>query len=240
MLHKELTIVIPSKNEEKYIGNLLDDISNQYDIKGTKIVISDSSDDKTIDVVSKFKDKLNIIITKGGKVSQARNNGFKECNTEYILFLDADVRLTSYFQIYENFIQIKSRKSQKEKALLTCPLSCYSGDWRCELGYMFYNIFHKILTMKYPFAIGGFFMVDSNSFKRFGKFNEFVDNSEDFLFSQNYSIDEFIISKHKIGLDDRRFIKIGYLGTIKHLLINFYFFLKKDKKHFHKKSGYWG
>ena len=240
MLHKELTIVIPTKNEEKYIGNILNDISNQYDIKETKIIISDSSDDKTLDIVSEFKDKLNIVVTKGGKVSEARNNGFKQCNTEYVLFLDADVRLNSPYLIYENLIQLKSKKFNKDRALLTCPSYCYSNSLKCKIGYMLYNIIHKIITLRYPFAIGGFFMVDSGSFKKFGNFNEFVDNSEDFLFSQNYTVDEFIISKYKIGLDDRRFLKIGYWGTLKHLIYNFYSFLRKDKKHFYKKSGYWG
>jgi glycosyltransferase involved in cell wall biosynthesis len=244
MLSKELTIVIPTKNEEKYIGYLLRDLLHQYDIKNTKIVIADSSDDGTLDVVVDFQRRfgniLNIIVTEGGTVSRARNNGFRYCNTDYILFLDADVRLRHHFHIYDCLIRLKAKKFHNKKALLTSPIYCYSNDWKCKWGYKIYNLIHKKLTNKYPFAIGGFFMVDCESFKKFGKFNEMVDNSEDFLFSQNYSPNDFIISKYKMGLDDRRFKKIGYWNTIKHLLTNLYKFIKKDKEHFNKKSGYWG
>ena len=244
MLSKQLTIVIPTRNEEKYIGYLLRDLLHQYDIKGTKIVIADSSDDGTLDVVvdfqRKFGNMLNIIVTEGGTVSKARNNGSIYCTTDYILFLDADIRLRNAFHICDCLIQLKAKNYNKGKALLTSPIYCYKNDWKCRLGYRIYNFIHRILTIKYPFAIGGFFMLDYKSFKKFGRFNEFVDNSEDFLFSQNFSPDEFVISKTKIGLDDRRFKKIGYFYTVKHLLVNFYKFIKKDKKHFHKKSGYWG
>lgn len=244
MLSKELTIVIPTKNEENYIGHLLKDLLHQYDIDKTKIIIADSSDDATLDIVVDFQRKfghiLNITVTEGGTVSKARNNGSIYCNTDYILFLDADVRLRNAFHICDCLVRLKARKFHKGKGLLTSPIYCYSNDWKCRLGYKIYNFIHKILSIRYPFAIGGFFMVDYKSFKRFGRFNEFVDNSEDFLFSQNYSPDEFVISKSKMGLDNRRFKKIGYWKTVKHLLINFYKFIKNDKEHFNKKSGYWG
>ena len=81
-----LTIIIPSKNEEKYIGYLLDDLSKQ--VKDTRIIIADCSTDNTKDIIlqKKLEDNLNIELIEGGPVSEAKNNGAKLTKTPYLLF----------------------------------------------------------------------------------------------------------------------------------------------------------
>jgi glycosyltransferase involved in cell wall biosynthesis len=60
---KELvTIVIPCKNEETYIGHLLESLSQQVGIGSTRIIVADAdSTDNTLQVVKLYKDVLNII-----------------------------------------------------------------------------------------------------------------------------------------------------------------------------------
>lgn len=244
MLSEQITIIIPSKNEEGYISRLLHCLVDQYDIKGTTILVADSSTDKTPEIVKEFKERysdlVDIHLVKGGKVSQARNSGADLAKTPYLLFLDADIRFESNFHIFEAYLKAKALKLRKDKALVTSKLGSYAENWKCALAYDFYNIVHKVLVKKFPFAIGAFFMVDKQSFERFNKFNELVDNSEDFLFSQNFKPDEFTIIPHRILMDDRRFKKIGYLGFAKHLIVNMFMYLIGNKKHFHKDVGYWG
>lgn len=96
----ELSIVIPTLNEEKYIGRLLESISKQ-DFKGKLqiIVVDGKSKDKTIEIAKKYNKAitdLNVIEGKRG-ISIQRNKGAGKAKHDYLLFLDADVVLPSNF-----------------------------------------------------------------------------------------------------------------------------------------------
>ena len=72
----ELAIVIPAKNEEDMIGNLLSSlcIQNYSRMRATPIFIADAdSTDATIQVANSFSDRLDIRIVKGGSPSEGRN-----------------------------------------------------------------------------------------------------------------------------------------------------------------------
>ena len=99
MLSDKITIVVPCRNEEKYIGHLLSDLSVQKNIGNTKIIIADCSTDNTRRVIENSKLNLNVQVIDGGPVSLAKNNGAKLTKTPYILFIDADVRFFSNTQI---------------------------------------------------------------------------------------------------------------------------------------------
>ena len=244
MLSEQLTIVIPCKNEQGYISNLLHSIVMQYDIKGTRRRIADAADDDTPSVGAEFNDPykgtVNIEVIEGGLVSKARNNGAFLVKTPYVLFLDADVQFKNNFHLIQAYYIARKTKAKQNQVLITSKLGSYSSDWRCGFAYGIYNFIHSIFTKKYPFAIGAFFFTDIDSFRANGRFDEYIDNSEDFLFSQNYKPSEFIILKDKILMDDRRFKKIGYLGFAKHLIVNFFKFITGNKDHFKKDVGYWG
>ena len=63
MIKDLLTIVIPTKNESELIDVTLNHLNKQYDINGTKIIICDSSDDNTVEIVNSGKYKnLNILV----------------------------------------------------------------------------------------------------------------------------------------------------------------------------------
>lgn len=70
-------------------------------------------------------------------------------------------------------------------------------------------------------------------------FNENSDNSEDFLFSQNYKPNEFKVLDNYIGQDDRRFKKMGYIGMGWHLITNLIQYISNGRTEFTKKSKYW-
>lgn len=234
-----LSIVIPCKNEEDYIGNLLDDLSKQIYIWNIPIVIADAdSTDDTLGIIEYYEylyPQLDITVIKGGNVSYGRNRGFEKTNSDYVVFIDADVRL------YSNTTLMDSIKSYEldGKLLLTCKLKSYSSDWKSKLVFKVYNIIHHFLIKKYPFAIGAYFFISREQFIKYGMFNEKSDNSEDFLFSQNFKPKEFGVLNHYIGQDDRRFKKMGYLGMGFHLLKNLTRYIFNGRTEFTKKSKYW-
>ena len=61
MLLHQLTIVIPTFNEEKYIWRTLNEIDNQVGVKRVKIIIADAeSTDNTIHLINIWKKFNNI------------------------------------------------------------------------------------------------------------------------------------------------------------------------------------
>jgi len=95
------SIIIPTLNEEKYLPNLLKDLTKQtFDMSRVEVVhVDGNSDDKTVQVASKFCSKLNLtsLVIKDRNVAIQRNTGAKKAKGEWILFMDADNRLPNYF-----------------------------------------------------------------------------------------------------------------------------------------------
>ena len=72
MIKDFLTVVIPTKNESDLINITLGHLNKQHYINGTKVVICDSSDDNTLEIVNSKKYKnLDIVVTDGGLPSVA-------------------------------------------------------------------------------------------------------------------------------------------------------------------------
>jgi glycosyltransferase involved in cell wall biosynthesis len=233
-MKNKLTIIVPTKNEEKYIGRLLHGLHDQG-IGETKIIIADSnSEDNTIKVVQFYATllNLNVEIIEGGLPAKARNNGAKIADTVYLLFLDADVTLTR-----SDAIKIALKKAIRKKIVTSTPK--YFGETDLVATFMFFinNIVTKFISRRTPFAIGAFTMVRKSKFDELGGYDETVIQSEDFLFSKQFKPDEFALIPKLITQDNRRFKRFGYLNMIKMMYINWV--NRNNPEHFKKDNGYW-
>lgn len=239
IISENLTIIIPTYNEEKYITNTINSIYKQNGINGTRIIVSDNySTDKTRDkvkILSKlYSEKINIEIINGGSVSVGRNNGAKISSTKYILFVDGDSILYNKNTIQDALNDIINNNGE----LLTCKVKSDSGTIKTVIVFKLFNVINRFLSLKTPFAVGTFFMTDRNKFNSLGGFDETIKNSEDFCLSKQYNPKKFIILNHYVGQDDRRFNKMGYFNMIRLVITNF---LNRNNKDFFKKDvGYWG
>jgi glycosyltransferase involved in cell wall biosynthesis len=238
IISKNLTIIIPTFNEEKYITNTLSSIYNQNGINGTRVIVSDNhSTDKTrqkVKLLSKvYSEKIDIEIINGGSVSVGRNNGVKISTTKYVLFIDGDSVLYDKNTIQYALNEIINKKCE----LLTCKVKSDNGSIKTVIIFKLFNLINRFLSLKTPFAIGTFFLTDRNVFNSLGGFDETIKNSEDFCLSKQYSPQKFILFNHYVGQDDRRFKKMGYFNMIKLVIINF---INRNNKDFFKKDiGYW-
>jgi glycosyltransferase involved in cell wall biosynthesis len=230
-----VTIVIPCKNEEKYIGNLLGDLFLSWEIGGVRIIIADAnSTDNTRNIIKDWSHGLNIEIIQGGSVSEGRNNGAKLVTTPYILFLDADVR---FFNNYAVFDAVKSIH-EEQLDLITLSPKNYGTDWRASLLFYLFGLFNKVMTKFTPFAIGAFFLTRRSTFEELGGFPSKYDTSEDYILSKQYNPKKFKIANHHFGQDERRFNKLGYIGMLWYMTTNF--FNRNNLAHFEKaKVNYW-
>jgi glycosyltransferase involved in cell wall biosynthesis len=216
ILSEKITIVVPCKNEEDYIGYLLLHLRNQL-IGSTRIIIADCSTDNTREIIQSLKGRLNVEIIDGGPVSVAKNRGAALVTTPYILFIDADVRFFDVNVIRDAVAKMES----KDLDLIGLNIKCYDTDKRASIGFAMFNGINRILKHFSPFAVGAFMLTRRDRFEEFGGFPEQMSTSEDYFLSRMYSTKKFRILNHYFGQDSRRFKKMGYFGMATYLVKNF-------------------
>ena len=88
----KISVIIPVYNDEKFLGECLDSVSNQTLDDIEIICINDGSTDSSLEILNEYStDKRITIITQTNQGSGiARNNGLDIAQGEYIGFLDAD------------------------------------------------------------------------------------------------------------------------------------------------------
>ncbi len=218
MLEKLLTIVVPCKNEENYIGNLLVHLRWQAGIGQTRIIIADCSTDNTRQIIEATKGELNVEIIDGGPVSVAKNNGAKLATTPLILFIDSDVRFFSNTVIFDAVETLQANNLD----LVGLYIRCYDGNLRTQLGFMIFNVINRFMSRWTPFAVGAFMLTRRDKFEQLGGFPAHYQTSEDFFLSKRYHPSRFKLIQHYFGQDSRRFRQMGYLGMAWYLIKNFW------------------
>jgi len=237
MLKDKLTIVVPCKNEQNYIGYLLRDLYLQQGIEGVRIIIADKSTDNTRNIIKMITDltDLNIEVIEGGPVSEAKNKGARLATTPYLLFIDSDVRFFNDHVIWDTVEQLERERLD----LIGLNIKCYDGSIRSKLGFSLFNVTNKVLSKFMPFAVGAYFLTRTDKFWSFGGFPCKYPTSEDFFLSKMYDVEKFKIADHYFGQDSRRFKKMGYLGMTHYLIKNFIH--RNNEKHWNSidEKKYW-
>jgi glycosyltransferase involved in cell wall biosynthesis len=85
-----ISVIVPARNEEKYLGNCLEALSKQDYPNYEIIVIDNASNDSTSKVARKYTNK--VFREEKVGLSYARTRGFKESRGEIIARTDADSR----------------------------------------------------------------------------------------------------------------------------------------------------
>lgn len=88
-----LSIIIPARNEEKYLPLLLKSIKNQKFNDLEIILVDNHSKDRTRDIAK----NNDCEIIDGGHLAYARNQGAKHSKGNLLLFIDADIILPENF-----------------------------------------------------------------------------------------------------------------------------------------------
>jgi glycosyltransferase involved in cell wall biosynthesis len=237
MLSKQLTIVIPTYNEGKYITRTLYAIAAQSGTSDVKIIIADarSTDNtRTIAETNGFELGLNLEVIDGGLPAVGRNAGAKLVTTPYILFLDADVTFTSRHAICSAVDELSFMDFDM---VSTNPLYKGEFDLRASIMFGLNKYVTWFLSKTKPFAIGGFTMVNRQVFNKLGGYDEKATQSEDWLLSKKILPKKFKLIPDLITQDNRRFKRYGYFSMIKLLYTNWR--NRNNTEHFYKDQGYW-
>lgn len=92
-MKEQVSVIIPTKNMEKYISKCLLSILNSVYSNFEVICIDFGSTDYTIDIINKFVEKdsrVRLLFDKDGNAATARNVGIENCKGEFLAFVDCD------------------------------------------------------------------------------------------------------------------------------------------------------
>jgi glycosyltransferase involved in cell wall biosynthesis len=228
-LRKNISVVIPAFNEEGYIGGLLEDLTQQLHSKGVHIIVADGgSTDRTVEICRSYQNRLNLEIVEGGTVTRGRNAGLEEVRTDCVLFIDADVRLSSPLQLYSVWYDLGTHR------LIGANLKSSSGGMS-SFAYWLFNKVNRVICKSRPFAVGSFFGTRTLAIRKRGGWDESLIHGEDWVLSGKYRPTDFKFSAHPIIIDDRRFKKTGYFGMFKLMIMSAW----KGEEYMRQDHGYW-
>ena len=230
----KFSVVIPCKNEEKYISGLLASICGQR-LQPLEIIIADGgSIDNTLNIIKWYKILLPITVVSGGNVSEGRNNGF--CNTKdtkYIIFIDADMVIKDPYLFFDTIKMME----EKDLAMCTTNIYCSGKNLISKFMYNLNNACQRLsIILGSPFSTGSYMCIYRSTFYILNGFNENIKFCEDFWLSKQIRPERFGILKSSIYTSDRRFKKMGYFWMIKNFILswinrNNIEFFKKDFKY---------
>ena len=112
-MKKNLTIIIPTYNMEKYLHKCLDSlIINDEGMKQLEVlVINDGSKDSSSQIAHEYQDKypdtFRVIDKENGNYGSCINRGLKEATGKYVKVLDADD--TYCTEVLEDFVRLINR-----------------------------------------------------------------------------------------------------------------------------------
>jgi len=116
---KEISVIVPVYNGEKYISDFIKRITNQSIFEQIFVIlVNDGSIDNTFEKLKEcennYPDNIKVLNKKNGGVSSARNVGLEILETKYFSFVDIDDMINPY--LFEKLYEI----IQKTNADMVC------------------------------------------------------------------------------------------------------------------------
>jgi len=174
----------------------------------TRVLVADAnSTDGTPEIVMSFSDRLNVGVIRGGMPSVGRNQGAAQADSEYILFLDADIELADKSLIRRCMEKALSKQLQ----CITTNIICKDGNWIDKLFYTVNDCFQSLSYLHRPFATGMFMLFERNKFWQLGGFHEQILFAEDYKLRQKVDRKRFAIVSGGVYTTNRRFKRMGHL-----------------------------
>lgn len=166
-----LSIVIPTKNEETCLPDLLRSIKKQT-LQPDYIVIADAgSTDRTREIARSF----DAIVVKGGLPATGRNIGVTATDSDLILFLDADIVLDREDFLRSALVEFEVR----ELDIATSDVRPIGGNWYDRFSHRVYSWYVRLWGTLHPHAPGFFILVTRKLHEKIKGFDESIVFCED-------------------------------------------------------------
>ena len=176
----KVSIILPARNEEKFIGKCLESFVNQDYTNYEVMAIDDSSDDKTLEIIEKYAKKSDKVVPVKaaskpdgwmGK-NWACIEGFKRASGDLLLFTDAD---TVYSKKVLS-LAVAHLLSEKLDVLTVIPrLLCLDNITKITLPMLstFLHSRYSALNVNNPkkgigYFFGSFFIIKKEVYEKIG------------------------------------------------------------------------
>ncbi len=167
----KLSIVIPTKNEERYLPVLLEEISKQT-VQPFEVIVADAdSTDRTREIAEVFGAK----VVAGGLPSIGRNRGASAAAGELIFFFDAGVLLRDSRFLEHALAEFESRGFD----IATADVGVMDGTMFDDFAHAFYNVYVRLVNRIHPHAPGFCILVRKSLHNTIGGFDEQIVFCED-------------------------------------------------------------
>jgi len=144
-----LSIIIVTKNSSKVVENAIDSILLQNADDVEIIIIDGKSSDSTIDIIMKYKDKIDVFVSEEDRgIYDAMNKGIKHSTGKYIYFLGSDDKLLVDLKQLDKVLLDTNTIYYGDVVLKNSTI--YGGIWTME-DLIFRNICHQ--SIFYPSKI---------------------------------------------------------------------------------------
>lgn len=223
-----LSIIIPTLNEEHFLPNVLDELKDQTEHNFEVIVVDGNSEDNTKLVAEAYSKYFPIYVYSVDvrNVSYQRNFGASKSSTDHYCFLDADSRIEKTF-----VANVKQGFSQGELIMpyLTSPINSFFY----KLAFSLINFYIRFsLQIKKPISAGGAMMISKNLFTKLNGFNDkiFVSEDHDLIKRAFHSgVLPIILNNIKVAFSLRRIEKEGFGKFMIKLIYSYFYYLIKGQ-----------
>jgi glycosyltransferase involved in cell wall biosynthesis len=224
----ELSIIIPTLNEEHYLPKLLTSLVNQHFSGKLQIIVVDGgSTDKTIEKAKEFSKSFGeLLILKTHKgIGHQRNKGAERARYNHLLFIDADIIIP------KGMLNAYLKNVDPHKRLVGRTM-LWPTNSSSFLEYLFFvpsYLSLLVLELISPVTSGGFLLSTKDNWQKIGGFREEGLMGEDVDFGER-SIKagaEFYTSKFSYVLHSSRRARQTGVFKLFFLYIRSYLYFRK-------------
>ena len=159
----KLSVITVSYNSERTIEKTILSVLSQKTNEIEYIIVDGKSEDKTLDIINKYKDKIDIVISEEDKgISDAFNKGIDRASGEYIAIINSDDQfLPGAFD--EFFKEVK----EDTDVFFGNGIRLYT-DGKCKKYMADPNVqeLHKSMSLVHPSTI-----IRKKAYEKYGKFD---------------------------------------------------------------------
>lgn len=217
-----ISIIIPTLNEEHFIGGLMQDLQQQTYKDFEVVHVDGGSKDDTNSIVSKFKESMHVVhaLSPERGVALQKNMGASLAHGKYLIFADADTRIPD-----THFLEHIIQETKKNRCLMYYPImETDTSDVGIKIAFKVYNKAIEVARMlPTPLNTLGIALFEKGLFTHIDGYKSSPRHQQKKLFAEDHDI--FIrarragvigaVARHAHYIYSlRRFEKEGYITVV--------------------------
>lgn len=217
----QFSIIIPTLNEEHFLGGLLADLANQDYTDFEVLHVDGKSEDRTCEIAKSYASQLVLssLTSSRRNLSFQRNLGASHAKGAYLIFLDADVRIPR-----KSFLAGIAKEIQKTHARIYFPkVKIDKDDVFMKIIWELYNASVEISKRSHaPIPTSGMLIIEKEFFEKIGQYTVTQKQDNNILFAEDqdilrkakkHGVVGTAISHVSYHMSLRRFEREGWLKT---------------------------